>query len=217
MVSETLQWHGSLEFRLLPTQLNSNSKVNLRFTEKCFDLNTCRLCGNLRIPWSLFVCLFTCLCLVFPCSPVCLGTCSIDHAVIELRDLLASTSWVLIKGVCPHPAPVLSEFKFISLTLFLSLGLLRTGASSTCQLINGRLLSLSQIAWLILYWKLKGKENSNRKGIDRFLTSLCDCCQRRGCVDSGWVTTGESSRERRELEGHLPFRTLEFPWRENCL
>lgn len=153
MVSETLQWRDSLEFRLLlPTQLNSNSKVNLRFTEKCFDLSTGRLCGDLRIPWSLLVCLFTCLCLVFPCSPVCLGTCSIDHAVIELRDLLASTSWGLIKGVCPHPAPVLS------LTLFLSLRP-GTGASSACQLINGRLLSLSQIAWLILYWKLKGKEN----------------------------------------------------------
>lgn len=77
------------------------------------------------------------------------------------------------------------------------------------------MLSLSQIAWLILYWKLKEKGNkmffmgiSNREGTDRFLTSLHDCCQRRGCVDSG---LGDHRRKQQRKEGGRGAPTILLP------
>lgn len=77
------------------------------------------------------------------------------------------------------------------------------------------MLSLSQIAWLILCWKLKEKGNkmffmeiSTRKGIDRSLTSLRDCCQRRGCVDSG---LGDHRRKQQRKKGGRGAPTILLP------
>lgn len=52
-------------------------------------------------------------------------------------------------------------------------------------------------------------EISNRKGIDRFLTRFCDCYQGEEVWILGWVTTGES---RREKEGRSQGTYHLTPW-----
>ena len=42
---------------------------------------------------------------VFLCSPVCLETCSVDQAGLELRDPPASASQVLVLKACANTAP----------------------------------------------------------------------------------------------------------------